>query len=75
MRAPSIFELKQNEENQQEVNEMFISWFKDQKGKLHNEFRIKKASVIKEEFWRELQIAIQDALDIEDTNRILVREI
>ncbi len=69
--APSIAELKEDYKNHLEVRSMFFEWFQDQRGKQTNEFRTKKASVVLEECWKELQDRIQDAIDIEDTNKYL----
>ena len=67
MKAPSVLELKKSEENQQDVKEMFLQYFQDQRGKINNEFRQKKASRIREDCWKELRLAVQDALDIQST--------
>jgi len=67
MKAPSVLELKQDEENQHDVKEMFLQYFQDQRGKVDNEFRRKKASRIREDCWKELRLAVQDALDIQSS--------
>ena len=70
---PSFEEIKADRERYYEAREIFINWFQDQKGEPENEFRVKKASVIMKECWEELYDRIKDAIDIEETNRHLMR--